>query len=124
MKIDQDTFKDGKLDYGGHYGEQRNIFWTWRWDLFVRLFEEKYPEMIVKFGSITTLKARIITRNITYLTFKYRQKLMYALTYSKMEHVSNSEFKIILNKFEKYLSHSTETERINRMERKPPKTKL
>lgn len=108
MKIGQDTFKDGKLNYGSVDGQQRLEFWLCRWDSFIILFEEKYPEMILKLSDITLFKSYIITSNITKLSFKYKDKLIHSLSYNNMEHVNYSEFNKILKKFKNYLYHSPE----------------
>ena len=64
-------------------------------------------------------KSRIIADNISRLNFKYRDKLRHALSYNKMEHVNDSEFKKILKKFNKYLLHSEEIDSIKTLDYKP-----
>lgn len=112
MRIDLDTYKDGRLHYGPNGGEQRQAVWEWRWDSFISLFKNKYPEMIIVFGKINYNKSLDIIGNIHSLEFKYSNKLGYSLKYNLMEIVTNDEFKHLLRRFSNYLRCSQEKEKI------------
>lgn len=48
MRIDLDTFKNGKLDFGSYHSTQRDTFYSARWLYLIELFELNYPEYVVK----------------------------------------------------------------------------
>lgn len=112
MRIDLDTYKDGRLDFGPTGCDQRHAVWRWRWDSFVTLFKEKYPEMIIAFGEVNYNKSEYIISNIHSLPFKYSNKLGYGLKYNLMEMVTNAEFKFLLRRFSNYLRCSQEKDKI------------
>jgi hypothetical protein len=115
MQIDQDTYKDGKLYYGGITSERRVNFWNWRWMSILNLFETKYPEIIINLIHPSIIDSYKIMDNIKRLSFKYKHKIYWALDYNEMEKVNNVEFKILLNKFKNYLIHTKEIEKIKRL---------
>lgn len=112
MRIDLDTYKDGKLNYGAIPSKERNDVWEWRWSAFRSLFVDKYPELVIMLGNINSFKAYCIVNNIFTLQFKYSNKLGYGLRYQDMEIVTNFEFKKILKKFSRYLQCTQETYKI------------
>ena len=110
MKIDQDTFKNGSLNYGSHGTEQRERLYEWRWQQFIDLISEKYPEYFFKFYSHKRIREYHLNQLCKKIGFGMKNKLRYALNYSDLESVNSSEFEKILKKFRNYLQHGNNTD--------------
>jgi hypothetical protein len=108
MKINQDTFRDDELDFGGNKTSQRDTLWVWRWSTFIELFEKDYPEVWITIIGIPNKNRWIVADNLLNLTFEFKHKLHYGLSYEYMESLNSSEFDKTIIKFKNYLAHSTE----------------
>lgn len=103
MRIDQDTFKEGKLNFGPRYSSQRDTLHQWRWEQFRDLFELNYPEYVMVMYGMKESKITKVLINLKKSTFKMKDKLAYGLSYGDMELVNTNEFAKIIRKFKNYL---------------------
>lgn len=119
MKINQDTFKDGKLYFGDIENPRRLSLWKWRWHQFISSFETYFPEVIINLGSIDLRRSFIVADNVKELHYKYSVKLYYALDFDDMEKINTSEFDKIIKTFKNYLHHSTEADKLRTLHKAP-----
>ncbi len=113
MRIDLDTFKNGKLDFGSYHSTQRDTFYSARWLYLIELFELNYPEYVVKLYGFDKIQKNQFIGRLKNIDFKMSKKLALALSYRHMETVDSIEFTKILKKFRNYLGYGANTDSIN-----------
>ena len=107
MQINQDTYKEGKLNFGIYDSTQRDDVFKYRFSLFKEIIGYNFPEHVIRLSSEKELVKRFM-RNIRYtLPFKYSSKMVESLTYNNMESVNSAEFEIIMKRFERFLKFDT-----------------
>jgi len=105
MKINQDSFKEGKLNFGMRGSTQRLNVNKYRIDTFREAFIDDFPEYFIKlqcdkFQLYTYIEA------LREIHFKDKHKLAYSLEELYMETVSSVEFEVIMRRFNRYLKLS------------------
>lgn len=107
MQINQDTYKEGELNFGMYGSPQRDNVFGYRFSLFKEIIGYNFPEHVIRLSS-EERTVRIFMRNIKYtLPFKYSSKMVESLTYNNMESVNSSEFETIMKRFERFLKFDT-----------------
>jgi len=103
MKINQDTFKEGVLNYGPHRSIQRDRLYEWRWQQFIDVVTDKYPEYFLKFYSHQKIREYYLKQLIRVIKLRMKDKLRASLAYSDMESVNSAEFDKIMTKLTNYI---------------------
>ena len=102
MQINLDTIKDGKTNYGMNGTDQRDKVYEWRWQQFIDVVEEKYPEYYLKFYSHRKVREYHLLHLGNNINFKMKHKLLLSLHYVGMETVNFREFEKIMKKLRNY----------------------
>lgn len=103
MKINQDTFKEGVLDYGPRGSIQRDRVYEWRWQRFIDVITENYPEYFLKFYTHRKIREYYLLELIKVIKLKMKDKLRASLFYIDMESVNSVEFDKIMVKLNNYI---------------------
>jgi len=107
MKINQDTYKEGKLDFGMRGSPQRIAVYTYRHDLFNELILKDYPEYYLKLQGDRRSVARYLGCMTKHIKFKYMHKFAIGLSYDSLESLGFNEFNAITQRFERFLKQHT-----------------
>ncbi len=110
MLINQDTFKDDILNYGTLFTIQREKLYAWRWQEFINVVLEMYPEYFLKLYSHEKIRNFHLINLTNVINFKMRDKLRVGLNYETLEHVDPVEFDKIVKKFKNYIKQGGEIE--------------
>lgn len=109
-KIDQDTFKENKLNFGMLHSKLRNDIFSYRWESFINTFSDFYPEITIKLlnvGNDDYRNIELILYNLKKrLDSPIKYKLYHGLDYKRMEKVTTQEFKQVITKLTNYLHHN------------------
>jgi hypothetical protein len=105
MQINQDTFKEGKLDFGMRYSAQRNNIYDYRHNVFNDLILEDYPEYYLMLQGDRATVRKLIFRIAKHINFKYKDKIACSLAYDSLESVNSNEFEVIIKRFGRYLKN-------------------
>jgi len=108
MQINQDSFKEGKLNFGMMNSPQRDEVYSYGHHIFNELILKDCPEYHLLLQGERQSIRRYIVRMTTYVNFKYMNKLASGLTYSSLKSLSPNEFNAIINRFKRYLNQHTE----------------
>ncbi|RLC46161.1 MAG: hypothetical protein DRH57_06620 [Candidatus Cloacimonadota bacterium] len=115
MQINQDTYKEGRLDFGMRSSPQRNAVYDYRHTIFNDLLLKDYPEYYLVLQGDRRSVARIINRMTIHTNFKYMSKLSSGLSYDSLESLGSNEFDTIARRFERFLNqHSTVTQELQK----------
>jgi hypothetical protein len=110
MKIDQDTYKNDVLHFGAYGSEQRDRLYEWRWQQFIDVLTDKYPEYFLKFYSHREVRKFHLSNLHKVMNFRMKDKLKLGLTYPDMESVNSAEFKKVMIKLRNYIKQGGDVE--------------
>lgn len=110
MRIDQDTFKDGELNYGKHGSEQRERLYEWRWQKFIDVITHRYPEYFLMFYSHKRIRQHYLNELCKNIDFRMKSKLKVSLVYTDLESINSNEFTKIIAKLANYIKQGGNVE--------------
>ena len=108
MLIPQDSYKDGKLYYGGLNSRQRLQLRWYRTDKFRELFVDNFPEIYLRLISSNQTFNKILGAYRYKSHFKYIGQLVTGIMDSSLEDVTTEEFETLLRRFKGHLHHKSE----------------